>query len=350
MKGNLLALILSIIFTVFLGEILCRSFSKNPYINENTFIQLIRIRQPNMDYTVDRRAIAPKDPHVSVKTDERAYYLPSRRFSKPDSTIVFLGGSTTECAAVREELRFPVVVSYELEKSGYKVNSLNIAMSGNTTHDSLNILLNHVVLDRPDIAILMEGINDIGVLAQDGGYQSRMMQPLRFQTLLDWTKQRLSSSSWLFARLRYFGAWHKKMGLTPRTENFEKRKQRNIFPEDDFRMRLKAFIALSRAFSIQPVLMTQPFSKFLNEFTPAWRDIRAQKRANEIVRELGEKEDVLVIDLMSYLSSLADYSEPLKIFFDGVHVTDYGSTLEGEYITKVLIESRILKEINSKKQ
>ena len=41
------------------------------------------------------------------------------------------------------------VVSRLLEQSGYRVNTLNAGRSGNTSHDSLNALINHVEADAP---------------------------------------------------------------------------------------------------------------------------------------------------------------------------------------------------------
>jgi hypothetical protein len=133
----------------------------------------LRLHNARTDRFVDRSAIDPARPTVRFRTDERSYLLPSRRFERPDATVAFLGGSTTECMVVQEELRFPARVSYLLEKKGLKVNTLNAGKAGNTTYDAINVLLNHMVEDKPDVVVLMEATNDIGVLRSQS-YRERM--------------------------------------------------------------------------------------------------------------------------------------------------------------------------------
>jgi hypothetical protein len=73
-----------------------------------------------------------------------------------------------------------------------KVNTLNAGRSGNTLHDSINILLNHVIDDRPNIAVLMHATNDIGVLIRDGNYRSRMGRPVSIADFGKWSLQMAS--------------------------------------------------------------------------------------------------------------------------------------------------------------
>ena len=128
--------------------------------------------------------------------------MPSRRFETPDATVAFLGGSTTECFAVREELRFPARVSYLLEKKGLKVNTLNAAKSGNTTHDSINVLLNHVIQDRPNVVVLMEAWNDIGILREYMSYAPRMGETQNFFHLAQFVLEKASSTFYFMGLLR----------------------------------------------------------------------------------------------------------------------------------------------------
>src|SRR5437867_8610086 len=96
-----------------------------------------------------------------------------------DATVAFLGGSTTECVAVQEDLRFPALVSVLLAQQGLKVNTLNAGRSGNALHDALNNLLNHVINDHPDFVVLMHVSNDIGYLrAGDKDFQSLIGHPV----------------------------------------------------------------------------------------------------------------------------------------------------------------------------
>ncbi len=81
--------------------------------------------------------------------------MPAQRFDSPSATIVFLGGSTTECLFVAEDLRFPTYVSTLLETKGLQINSMNFGRSANNVQHSINNLINHVVNDEPDIVVMM---------------------------------------------------------------------------------------------------------------------------------------------------------------------------------------------------
>ena len=139
---------------------------------------------------------------MRLRTDARSYILPSFQYKDPNATIAFLGGSTTECSAVQEELRFPALVSGLLAQQGLKVNTLNAARSGSTLHDTLNILLNHVIEDRPDIVVVMEASNDIGLLKKVESYQSRMGSPVSILEFAKWSLQLASSKLYLAALVR----------------------------------------------------------------------------------------------------------------------------------------------------
>lgn len=335
---NSLLLISVLFFGFFLIEFSFRLFWHNPYRNERPdHILKLPIHHPGADYIIDRSLIAPFKPTVQFRVDDRSYIIPSSRFEKPDKTIVFLGGSTTECIAVEESLRFPVLVSTLLERMGLKINTLNMGRSGNTTHDALNVLLNHVILDKPDIAMLMHASNDVGVLREDPLYRSRMGYIVNLMSQIKWQTQIFSKYSYFIAFLRYrltHGKIHSGSGF----------KDSSIIPDEQYRQRLRAFVVLCRAFNIEPVLMTQPVATFKTEISPQWLEVGGQKIFNEVIREVGLEDSVLVIDLMQYIRQHPDYDKPNKIFYDGMHVTDYGSKIYAEHIAKILYEK--LKSIN----
>lgn len=284
---------------------------------------------------ITKSTIVPQDPYVKLRTDSRSYILPSHRFENPDRTILFLGGSTTECKAVKEELRFPALVSTYLEQRGMKVNTLNLGVSGNTVHDSINSFINHAVKDRPDMAIIMHAVNDTGLLLRTKSYDSRMVTPLNLSILKKWAVSRLSSASSFIAAFRYLSAYLKGMGI----EKGQFHREDKDFPEDEFRSRLKGFIGLLRGFEVDPVLMTQPSARFRTPLTPKWLTYGAQDRANKIIREVAESENVLLIDLVEEVRKREpEYDLPMKVFHDGLHVIDSGSILYAEIISEILSE------------
>jgi hypothetical protein len=236
-------------------------------------------------------------------------------------------------------------VSTLLAEHGRKVNILNAARSGNTLHDSLNILLNHVVDDEPDIVVLMHASNDVGILAGDGHYRTRMGHPASLSDLGKWSFQMASSNVYLAALVRNVvttGA------VLPADASTDWRHDATIVHKlnkqriDAYRRRLKTFTHMSRAFGIKPVLMTEPFSGSTNSLTPNWLDATAQDLFNNIIREVGDEEGVLVIDLVSHIQKVRGWNEPMKVFYDAIHVTDEGSRLYAQHIAE-----RLLPEINA---
>jgi lysophospholipase L1-like esterase len=342
---------LVVVFASFIPLVICelglRLFWHNPYRYEAPdHLLKIYTHHANTDYFTT--SPEPKNAHKRgrLRTDARSYILPSFQYRHPDVTIGFLGGSTTECVVVQEDLRFPALVSKLLADRDVKANTLNSGRSGNSLHDSLNILLNHMIEDHPDIVVLMHAANDAGVLTRDGGYDSRMGHPVSISDLGKWSLQMVSSNLSLAGRVR---AWDPTVSLgaipadilRPKTTGAETQaKPVSMKPElvDVYRKRLQAFIHMSRAFGIQPVIMTEPFSGSTNALTPDWVKAEPLDELNAVIREVGEREGVPVIDLVRYLQeNVPGWAKPMNVFYDGIHVTDQGSRVYAEYITERLV-------------
>lgn len=331
---------LALLFGAGLAELGLRLAWHNPFKDEpSDFLLPIRVNHPNRDLRVDRSGVDPEDPVGIVRTDERGYILPSKRFADPDLTLAFLGGSTTECAAVTEELRFPALVSALLEDRGLRVNSLNAGRAGNTTQESLFILLDRVVFDSPDVAVLMHAANDVGVLARVGGYRWRTSRELSWLSFARWSLQEASSRSWLAGAFRKWLT----IGEGARPEGFAQRanlaRERVNVPTAPFARRLRAFVGVARGFGIEPVLMTQPAISMVTPLTPEWVSMANQERFNRAVRQVAREEGVVLIDLVQHLmDEIPDWNEEMEIFYDGIHVTDRGSRVYAEHIAARLVE------------
>ena len=106
-----------------------------------------------------------------LRIDDDGFIVPSKKYANPDMSIVFLGGSTTECRYVAEDHRFPYLAGVLLEQqTGIKINSYNAARSGNHSLHSLDILLNKVIPLKPDIVVMLHNINDLVVLLYESSY------------------------------------------------------------------------------------------------------------------------------------------------------------------------------------
>jgi hypothetical protein len=106
-----------------------------------------------------------------LEIDRDGFIEPARLHDDADIQIVFLGGSTTECLYVTPRRRFPFRVGRIMEKKlGAKINAFNGGKSGNNIMHSLLAFIGKALPLKPDYVVLMHNVNDLGVLARDGGY------------------------------------------------------------------------------------------------------------------------------------------------------------------------------------
>lgn len=325
--AKVLVVVLATLVALGAGELVLRIAWHNPYRRE-TPDHVIKLKKhhPNTDHSFSRELLDGSDERIRLRTDARSYIVPSFQYDDPDLTIAFLGGSTTECLAVREEIRFAALVSTLLSADGRKVNTLNVARSGNNLHDCLNVLLNHVVNDRPDVAVLMEASNDVGYLRHDGNYLRSMGRTASLKDLGVWFVQITSARSSVVGLVRKSMSRTSLRPVDPSTDWRQTQTPMDPAQAEMYRQRLRAFVHICRDFGMTPVLMTQPFSEQKTPLTPEWLDDTAQHQFNEIIREVGRDEDAMVIDLVRCLEvEVPGWKEPGKVFYDAIHVTDEGS-------------------------
>jgi hypothetical protein len=285
-----------------------------------------------------------------LRVDRQGFIMPSRIHDHPDLTIAFLGGSTTECTYVEEPLRFPYLAGRLIEQqTGRKVNSYNAGRSGNNTLHCLNILLNKVVDLKPDIVVLMENINDLAILMYEKTYWNTnpsrsplLERPANFTTV----GQDLRQTFYLIRDLTFPNltrAWKQSspFGGKGKGDEFHGARGKKIVIDQDllvkeFSLNLQTFINICRARGITPVLMTQasrltdnpdPLIKKLMGNLEASQGITygefkaAFERLNRTIREVGAKNQVLVIDLAGEIPPVREN------ICDVAHYNDRGSRL-----------------------
>ena len=97
--------------------------------------------------------------------DNQGFLLPISNHKDPDLILAFLGGSTTYLAHVKPKDRFPYLIGTSLEKRlNIKVKTLNSGASGADTTQTINILFNKVLPQKPDYVVLMHAVNDLNKL------------------------------------------------------------------------------------------------------------------------------------------------------------------------------------------
>jgi lysophospholipase L1-like esterase len=286
----------------------------------------------------------------TLRVDRQGFIMPAKIHDHPDLTIAFLGGSTTECTYVDEDKRFPYLVGRLLEgRTHLKVNSYNAGRSGNNTLHCLNVLLNKVVNLKPDIVVLMENINDLTILMYDKTYwndhpsRSPLMEkPPTFKTV----GRDLEQTFHLVRDLTFPNLSRELKKLSPfgdqgKRDEFHGVRGKKITLDQDFLVRefslnLQTFINICRAREITPVLMTQAsrltkspdplIQKLMRSLEVSqgitYADFKAAfDRFNQTIRDLGAKNQVLVIDLAREIPPVKEN------IADVAHFNDQGSRL-----------------------
>ncbi len=305
----------------------------------------------------------------AYEVDADGFLKPSAVHEKPDLSIIFQGGSTTEIVYVDPETRFPYLAGRLIEqKTGRKVNSYNAGVSGSFTLDSINTLLNKLVAHKPDVVVMMEDINDLNTLLYNhNSYYGKVRNPL-IEIEQKRGRQRSSITGSLvslgdaflgtaiphtYARLSFLAG--ALTGQQEETDEFAAARDevRSVDPDairEQFRRNVTLYVRIARVYGITPVLMTQA-NRFYDD-SPDWASyIKANiekktklpfetyrelhRSLNQVIREVGKAENVLVIDLEKRVPGRSEF------IHDPVHFNNNGSRLAAQIISDELFNHGI---------
>lgn len=349
---------------------------KNENLNKITRYIRLRERSPLNSFYLSGD---PKEKNLSgkifrLRTDKDGFIEPSQKYEEPDKTIVFLGGSTTECLYMEEQNRFPYLVGVLLEqKTGLKINSYNSGNSGNDSLHSLNIFLNKVLPLRPNIAVMTHNLNDLTMLMHYKSYWNN--NPSRSTIITDTAKSALLTNfkiaftdfSLILKNLLiphlYSELYLKKFNIGYPFEfghvqhvRGKKCTLEKKYILDEFGMNLQTFINICNARKIIPVLMTQQNriaevddESSMKVFKPlidmgidhkAYQEI--YNSMNDVIREIGKINNIIVVDLDREIPHSDEY------LYDIVHFNDKGSIFASEIIANNLLNVIQTQDLPSK--
>lgn len=99
---------------------------------------------------------------IPFEIDGMGFIEPSKIYEDADINIAFVGDSTTECALVAPELRYPYLVGRMLQQAkGMTVNSYNAGYSGASSVFILATVLYKILPLKPQAIIWQSNISDI---------------------------------------------------------------------------------------------------------------------------------------------------------------------------------------------
>lgn len=327
--------------------------------------------------------IGPVDREYELRIDKEGFIWPSIVHDKPDLEIAFLGGSTTESLYVRPTMRFPHLAGRMLEaRTGLKINSLNAGKSGNNSMHAVLDYLGKVAPRRPRFVVLMEAVNDIGLLNRKKTYWNddkslslvvperalkgwrpveTFVQRLRDRTI-PYTYRLVRRGSDRLARSlerrppprppapraapqaapQATPGLPTKAAVTAPSKAAIRRRKRF---RASYEPALRSFVRLAKAWGSEPVLMTQVRIKasqgsraddFLSpeelrkgDFNPA-SFASIHDYANAIIRRVAMTEGAILIDLVSARRWTRED------VYDGLHFTETGSRHVAEIIEQDL--------------
>ena len=340
----------------------------------------IRLRewQPNIDFIAAPPKIRRLNPGGPVhdiyqlSTDGNGFIKPSRIHKKPDATIVFLGGSTTETMFVSEEQRFPYLTGRLLEKrSGIRVNSYNGGKSGNNVLHSIFLLNAKVLPMSTDVVILMHAANDLLVLSSYGSYWPKssdfghVLTPKQnIETVVKYLRNiTIPQTYWTLRGL--MAAVDALVPIGTAWAADSQTKTQALISADlwgqDFRKALTQFVLTAQTWGVRPVLMTQVVET--KDTVQPMRDDggnylaaeRLSKRGfsadafasshqffNAVIRDVGRRTGAQLIDL-----AVARHWSRAELY-DGLHLNDNGSKVVAGLVADAL-EPVLIDITNSKK-
>lgn len=276
-----------------------------------------------------------------LRADNQGFIIPSKVHAKPDLSIVFLGGSTTECHYMGEEERFPYLAGRKLEEgTGLKVNALNGGYAGNNTLHMLTLLMAKVIPLKPQAVVFMECVNDANYLLYAGGY----WEPHPTRGLV-FDKQYGPVKSFI---IRHF--MNRKVVDAPAEDEFAGSRGKPAQLDQaamraNYRANLELFAFMCRQHGITPVFMTQfnrlteapdeniarqidPLLKGLNLTYPEYRAL--YQGLNQETREVAARMQVDLIDLDKLVP------QDKSVMYDTVHLNANGSRLVADIVAERL--------------
>ena len=285
-----------------------------------------------------------------INVDRDGFIMPSRKYAHPDVSLVFLGGSTTECIFVAEKNRFPYLAGVILEReTGKKINSYNGAMAGNNSLNAIDILVNKVIPLKPRVVVFMENINDLATLLHLGTYWNNSSRsPIETLDKKKWVGKLLKEIC--IPNLNYAYRNLKDALLPERRDEFAAARGKKLqvdraWLNREFAMNLQTIVDICQVRGITPVLMTQAsritahpekevvdfFSHLLRRTGLNYRDLEGLYGSfNETIRQVAQQNQIPVIDLARKIPPNQTY------IFDPVHLNDTGSKYAASLIAAKL--------------
>ena len=304
------------------------------------------------------RSVLPRNFRETMVNTENAKLAPTIVFSKNSLgfrgeepprdfdrhlTVLAVGGSTTECLYLTDGTSWPERLRAALAPSFDSLWVNNAGLDGHSTFGHL-LLLDQIVLRlRPKVVLFLIGLNDVNRELPTGREVATGRAPFlhRLARHSAVVANALDVRRHLEARELALGYREVDLLRTPQMEADRPRAQALVERHRErslpgYRSRVRELVRLSRAHGIEPVLLTQPalYGGDRDDVTGVslrWIEVDGKQKLhgglawrileeyNDVVRETGASEGVLVVDLARELPKSS------RLYYDFVHFADEGA-------------------------
>jgi len=266
-------------------------------------------------------------------------------------TIVTVGGSTTECFDLAEDQTWPHVLGVNLQRDFKHLWLNNAGLSGNSTFGHAILMRDYLVQLQPKVAIFLVGINDLGIRGERDFDQR--IHGLNFRSLERFLASVAVHSELATAALNLYRFYFPKSVMINNQHDPQEIDLARLPPFDvseasraavirehqehymgPYKARLEKLMVLCREYHIVPVLLTQPVLYGQGADVTTGVDLGRRLVArdmsgalawevlelyNDVTREVGEEQGVLVIDLAREMPKDSRY------YYDLMHYTNRGA-------------------------
>ena len=278
------------------------------------------------------------------------------------TTIVAVGGSTTQCFFLDDARTWPAVLERELRSAGYDVWVGNGGEAGHSTRGHIRIVDEAVAHIRPDYVLFLVGVNDLSLsLRPTWRWDEEMSDALLGRARsdgLNWIldHSRLAYHLSLLKQIHFDGTMVRAADFSVPLPSEPVTGEEFVLPDDvdsvlgslsAFRDNVVYLIEAVRRFGSEPVFLTQPL---LIEDSPRWSSVRARSfwmkqqrfaldgasyarlldRFNQVLIDVCARHGATCFDLAGIVPHSTDY------YYDMVHFNDAGARLVGEQLAYLM--------------
>lgn len=209
----------------------------------------------NMVYEIENKDIKSLPSNIKHSKNDIGFRGPSLSKRGKKTSVICIGGSTTECFYLNDGQDWPAVLQSKLGKD-FWIN--NAGLDGHSTFGHFILLKNHVLELKPDYIIFLVGCNDIAA-SQINNYEKEFIKDkkrwLEYSSIFN-----TLSAMRRAKKARDFGVHHQSINFvhSQRTDTSGSDQWQDSAMLDAYEARIKQLATLCINNGIKPIFCSQP--------------------------------------------------------------------------------------------